>query len=184
MTPWPESLTAALSAVPPDVDTKAVRKVFNRLFKEWAKTRQPVQAVQRGYEIPVLLNTPAFLEAWDMYERHRMEKRKKLTPLAARQQLKSLDAMGVERAIAAIHYSVGNGWTGIFEPKQQGNTMGNGIPLFKQIEIVKEAQKNHPCYSNSRAYDPNATEDQHREYRDIKAKLQSLEQEQRKRVVG
>lgn len=70
--------------------------------------------------IPLLLNTKEFREAWALFNQHRKEKGDVLTPTAARLRIKQLEEMGVDRAIAAIHYSVANGWTGIFEPKVNG----------------------------------------------------------------
>ena len=59
---------------------------------------------------------PAFASAWGDWIQHRKEKRKPVTPLSAKQALKDLEAMGADRAIAAIRHSIGKGWTGIFEP--------------------------------------------------------------------
>lgn len=178
MSTWLQPLQSALRAIPKDVEVKAIRKVVNDCLKE----REPVPASVRGYEIPLLLNTDAFLEAWAMYERHRSEKRAKLTAQAARQQLKNLQAMGVERAIAAINYSVGNGWTGIFEPKQQ-HVFRN---LKEEIAELVKARNFHPCYPHSvNAVDIDAqTSKQRQEYADIKRKLAELEQAQRRQVMA
>lgn len=65
-------------------------------------------------ELPPALDTPAFRAAWDDWVQHRKEIKKKLTPLAARQQLKNLADVGEREAIAAIKKSIGNGWQGLF----------------------------------------------------------------------
>ncbi len=57
-----------------------------------------------------------FKAAWQSWERHRMEIKKKLTPESIRQQFKKFADMGEGRAIAAINHSIANGWQGIFEP--------------------------------------------------------------------
>jgi pyocin large subunit-like protein len=79
-----------------------------------------------GYEIPLLLNTPKFLIAWDEWTTHRREKKKKLTPLSTKKQLSELEAMGEDRAVAAIEHSIKKGYTGIYEPKDtQGRDGAN-----------------------------------------------------------
>jgi hypothetical protein len=67
---------------------------------------------------PEKLNTPEFHAAWRDWVQHRREIRKKLTPKAVETQLKHLAEWGPKRAIAAIGYSIGNGWTGIFEERE------------------------------------------------------------------
>ncbi len=71
-------------------------------------------------EIPLLLRSKTFMEAWALFVQHRIEIRDSLTPTAARMQLKKLEKIGVERAVIAIEHSVSNGWKGIFEPKNEG----------------------------------------------------------------
>ena len=71
-------------------------------------------------ELPGPLNTEAFRKAWDEWKQHRTEIRKKLTPLAVKKSWKRLEEMGHDAAIEAIEYSIGNGWTGIFQPDGKG----------------------------------------------------------------
>jgi len=66
---------------------------------------------------PLLSSSPDFLSAWAEWEQHRREIKHPLTPTAAKQQIARLDAMGPERATAAIRNSIANGWRGLFEPK-------------------------------------------------------------------
>lgn len=70
-------------------------------------------------QIPLLLRTPAFMSAWAMFVQHRKEKKSPLTPTAAKLQLRKMEEWGEGRAIAAIKHSVENGYTGIFEPRDQ-----------------------------------------------------------------
>lgn len=67
-------------------------------------------------EIPLLLNTPEFKEAWELWQQHRKEIRHSLTPSTIRLQLKKLEKMGASKAIASINQSVENGYQGLFEP--------------------------------------------------------------------
>jgi hypothetical protein len=59
-----------------------------------------------------------FVLFWSNWEQHRKEKKAKLTPTGKKMQLEKLKDMGEHRAIAALKYSLANGWTGIFEPDQ------------------------------------------------------------------
>lgn len=79
----------------------------------------------------------AFVEAWNDYLQHRIQKRAKLTPIAAQRCLKKLAGWGEARATAALEYSIEQGWTGVFEP--QGARLANGTTLADQI--VASAQK-------------------------------------------
>lgn len=74
-------------------------------------------------EPPEALRTPAFITAWEDWRQHRAEKRCKLTPTAARRQLARCEEWGVARAVAAIRYSVAQGYQGLFEERG-----ANGAP--------------------------------------------------------
>jgi hypothetical protein len=73
------------------------------------------------FEVPPSLRTSAFAAAWDQWLRHRSEIRKPLKTTAAAAQLRKLEAMGPDRATAAIEHSIAAGWTGIFEPTTNNN---------------------------------------------------------------
>jgi hypothetical protein len=59
-----------------------------------------------------------FADAWNDWTQHRKEKKKPLTTTSIKLQLKSLQEMGLDRAIKAIDFSIAQGYTGIFEPNQ------------------------------------------------------------------
>jgi len=63
-----------------------------------------------------------FADAWNDWIQHRKEKKKPLTPTSIKLQLQTLEDMGVDRAIRAIDHSIAQGWTGIFEPTQNGKS--------------------------------------------------------------
>jgi hypothetical protein len=67
--------------------------------------------------IPPSLNFPEFILAWKDWMQHRKEIRKKFGPTAQSNKLRALEKWGVARAVAAIRYSIGNGWEGIYEEK-------------------------------------------------------------------
>ena len=68
--------------------------------------------------IPTELDTPEFNTAWNDFLQHRKEKRAPMTPTAQKNMFGKFTAWGVESAVAAIDTAISNGWTGVFEPKQ------------------------------------------------------------------
>jgi len=64
-----------------------------------------------------LVCLPGFVETWADWERHRSEKRQRLTPTARSRQL----AMLVRQPdpVACLNQSIQNGWTGLFEVKAE-----------------------------------------------------------------
>jgi hypothetical protein len=87
--------------------------------------------------IPENLQTDAFKSAWSEWQQHRREKRNKLTPSAAAKQLKKLSEIGEQRAISAIHHSITNGWTGLFEPKEPGRkAKGNWMEDLQNLDVT------------------------------------------------
>lgn len=64
---------------------------------------------------PAGLDTSEFRASWDEWAQHRKEKKKPLTPLSVKKQMKELELMGEKNAISAIDYSIKKGYTGIFQ---------------------------------------------------------------------
>lgn len=77
--------------------------------------QEPQEPAEFDGLIPDSLRTPAFVAAWLVWERHRRQKRARLTPTAARLQLGRLERVGPERGAEVVLYAAGQGWTGIFE---------------------------------------------------------------------
>jgi hypothetical protein len=73
-----------------------------------------------------LRQSEAFVRTWNEWVSHRREKRQPLTPTAARNQLRNCAEWGVDRAIAALKHSTDSGYTGLFEPKDNGNARTSG----------------------------------------------------------
>ena len=67
--------------------------------------------------LPPELDVPEFHAAFAEWETHKRQRRESLTPLSVKKLLNKLEAIGVERAIAAIDYSIGKGWAGVYEEK-------------------------------------------------------------------
>jgi uncharacterized protein YdaU (DUF1376 family) len=70
-----------------------------------------------------------FSETWDLWEKHRKEKRNALTPTTIEKQLAFLEKQ--PDPIAVINQSIEKGWTGLFELKtnghQEGKTPAGGV---------------------------------------------------------
>jgi len=81
-------------------------------------TKKPTKTTELP-DFPAPLNNGIFAKAWEDWVTHRKQIKKKLTPLAVKKQMKALAEMGEQRAVRAIEYSIANGWTGIFEPKDK-----------------------------------------------------------------
>jgi hypothetical protein len=67
------------------------------------------------------MNTPelpfksdAFLESWKEWGQFRKEIKKPLTPTTIKKQLKLLESLGEQQAIASINASICSSWQGLF----------------------------------------------------------------------
>ena len=77
--------------------------------------------------VPLLLNTPEFLAAWKDWEQHRLEIKKKLTPMAVTKQYNEMVGWGVEKSVQLINNAIAKGWQGIFDVRENGSN-GHGKP--------------------------------------------------------
>lgn len=87
------------------------------VVNETLTNRQPrIGKIRKGKDIeescPFWLNK----EAWKDWETHRREKKKPLTPLSTKKQLKMLENYKKDH-VEIIETSIRNGWTGLFPPK-------------------------------------------------------------------
>ncbi|MBN2643013.1 MAG: hypothetical protein JXR78_15280 [Victivallales bacterium] len=72
-------------------------------------------------ELPEVLNTAEFRKVWlEWCEYRRKEKKSPLTPTSAKRQLKSFEAVGELKAVAAMVEAMTSGWTGVFPGKDSG----------------------------------------------------------------
>ncbi len=71
--------------------------------------------------IPLLLSTEEFRSAWADWLQHRKEKRSPVRQgsQAEKQQLKTLESLGAEKAIQTIRFTIFKGWTGLRVPEEQ-----------------------------------------------------------------
>ena len=85
---------------------------------------------------PESLNTPEFIEAWKEWETYRKQKRQKLTPMSIKKQYSFLASHSVDIAIKIIEQSISNGWTGLFELKNNNYQKKNGKRLdFDTLDL-------------------------------------------------
>lgn len=75
---------------------------------------------RKGAEIPEPLLGEGFAALWCDYIAFRVEKGKRFKPRGETAALTRLAGWGVERAMAAIRFSMANGWDGIFEEQVNG----------------------------------------------------------------
>lgn len=97
------------SSIPaPDGTMSSISDKFDALVSLDVKLKPTV-----GVDLP--FDTQEFKDAWDRWDDHRNDKKKKLTKGTAVMQLKKLESIGQARAIRMIDYSIENGWMGLFE---------------------------------------------------------------------
>jgi hypothetical protein len=78
--------------------------------KRSAKNQEPVP-------IPDALDTTEALKALDEFKEHRRQLKKSLTSMAETKLLAEWSSKGAGRFVAAVDYSIANGWQGLFEPQ-------------------------------------------------------------------
>lgn len=79
-------------------------------------------------DLPEEIATPEFREWWAKWVKHRNEKKAPLTRTNAETLIAEFRDWGIERSIAAIRYTIRQGWQGIREPEQQGGDRGAAQP--------------------------------------------------------
>lgn len=90
-----------------------------------------------------LFNLPEFEDPelqrlWTEWVQHRKEKRSALTDTSRKQQLAHLREWGPERAKNALVWSMFNGWTGLYEPKERDLEKMKRSEPTKREPITKE----------------------------------------------
>jgi hypothetical protein len=67
-------------------------------------------------DIPKVFSFPGFNDSWERWQQHLRGVGRKLSKQSREAQLKELDAMGGQRAIAALEHSIAKNWFSIHEP--------------------------------------------------------------------
>lgn len=73
-------------------------------------------------EFPEILKTDEFKQAWTRWVKHRAEIKKKITPSQAEGQIRKLQKIGHDRAIACIDHTITQGWMGLREENGSGTS--------------------------------------------------------------
>lgn len=108
--------------------------------------------------IPDNLINDNFIEAWEMWKKYNVEKKKKLTESTMKLQLKKLSHIGVEKSIERIERSITNNYVGLFfKGENKNNNYGYG-----KIEQPKEQPEEEIECGSSQA-DIDQWEDEHEE---------------------
>ena len=67
---------------------------------------------------PLPFDSERFKEAWGDWIQHRIEIKKPLKPTSTKQQLRKLEALGEDQAVATIYHTIEKGWQGLREPER------------------------------------------------------------------
>ena len=105
----------------------APQKGFSRASKTGTETEKkgvtkvtPKEKVSFSIMLPDHLQCSDVDQKWKEWEAYRRKKGKPISELAARQQMKMLQDLSREEAIAAIDNSIANDYQGLFPPKKAG----------------------------------------------------------------
>lgn len=117
-TECPDRVQTVSRPCPDDVQTVSTEEEgldSSKKVKNRKKEKKPTVVFPDG------LDTDDFRAKWAEWEQHRKEKRSAITPTTRKKQMADMEAIGHDRAIAAIEYSMRQGWSGIFEQKDKSN---------------------------------------------------------------
>lgn len=119
--------------------------------KREEKRKEEENKPLRAYEVPFV---DGCLTAWEEWEKHRAEIKKKLTPSTAKKQIQFLGGRAGPEIIEIINQSITNGWTGLFELKNntharttnQGSAQSTTtiIPTGKSFGVEKGFSRSGP----------------------------------------
>jgi hypothetical protein len=85
-------------------------------------------------------NDPRFVDAWHRWNTVRHGRGKRISEAAAKEQIRTIHAMGIPAGIASILKSIASDWTGIFPEK----AAGPGSPPAQRILTFAEATAHIP----------------------------------------
>lgn len=105
------------------------------------KPAPPTGLKRPQISIPDQLNTPAFLTAWEEWQRHRSEIKKPLKPTMTKKQLAFLALAGEASAVEMIENSIRNGWLGLFPPTSAGNGKKARMSEDEEQRLIEETRK-------------------------------------------
>jgi hypothetical protein len=94
--------------------------------------------------LPRNLQSKEFKEAWAGWLEDRKERKKKVTPRAAKIQLGKLSEWGEAKALQAIENAIAGGWVGLFEPKEESSRNGNGYRNDDRSDRILRVGEENP----------------------------------------
>ena len=109
------------------LDETATKQSRNSSETKQKKNKKNKKETNTGEAAELPFNSFQFQQIWMEYVQHRKEKRCSLKPTSTKRALAKLEKMGEQNAILAIEEAIANGWTGIFEPKQQNKQIDGKI---------------------------------------------------------
>lgn len=78
-------------------------------------------------------------DAWADWLEHRRQMGRPMTQVAQDRLRRKLDGMGQAAAVAAIDWSLENGWVGVYEPPSAADEAPNGFRLDDYLKGRREA---------------------------------------------
>lgn len=117
------------TALQSESDPNAIREEKKREDKRKEENKKP-------FDVPFLNGS---LAAWNEWEKHRIEIKKKLTPSTAKKQIQFLGGRGDPEIIAIINQSIEKGWTGLFELKN--NTYVRNQEPIRTVDAIIPTNK-------------------------------------------
>lgn len=142
----PDTLSDTLSHTPSEVGSKEQEQ-------EQEQDNTPLAPHGGEATIPAELDTPAFREAWSQWEQHRREKRQPLKPTTVAAQMRKLAGWGVVRAVAALEFSITQGYLGIYEEKTNANGQDTRPAMGRPGRLVTDPGKYANLGTTIRAQD-------------------------------
>lgn len=112
------------------MDTQSQETKAKEEAKEEAKTKLVIDDI-----LP--FESDDFRNAWNDWISYKKEKKQKLTPSTKQMQLRTLGAKSEREAIAMINQSITNGWTGLFELKQNTNGKHHNYSADKLAGLIE-----------------------------------------------
>lgn len=106
------------------VDNGASKKEVTKVHPREVHPKKGIQGtlfVIPSDSLPPPIDTPEIKDAWDIWQEHLRQKKKRLSEEAARMQVAKLKALGPERALAALKHSTESNYTGLYEPRENKN---------------------------------------------------------------
>lgn len=127
--------SSRLDRVPPQI-VQDTPQVAERNAKNGGTTIYNTKTIQETIQLPIWINK----KAWEAWEQHRKEIKKKLTPTTMRLQLKFLESHKEDHA-EIIRNSITNGWTGLFPIKKGFTGNSDAARVLRKQQEDKEAEK-------------------------------------------